>query len=123
MQTYKVFWTEDAISDFDSIITHIYTENKTNAKAMYIAIKEQCSTLEHFPFRTRVVPELESLGIMHYRELIFKRWRIIYNVDDDIVNLLLIIDSRQDIQEQLIQRVFSRSHPCIAKGWERGKEE
>ena len=106
MQTYKVFWTKDAISDFDAIITHIFTENKTNAKAMYIAIKEQCSTLEHFPFRTRVVPELESLGIMQYRELIFKRWRIVYSVDKDTVNLLLIMDSRQDIQEQLFQRLL-----------------
>jgi len=107
MQTYKVFWTKDAISDFDAIITHIFTENKTNAKAMFLAIKEQCSTLEHFPFRTRVVPELESLGIMQYRELIFKRWRIIYSVDDNIVNLLLIIDSRQDMQEQLVQRILT----------------
>jgi len=108
MQTYKVFWTEDAISDFDSIITHIYTENKTNAKAMYISIKEQCSTLEYFPFRTRVVPELESLGIMQYRELIFKRWRIVYSVDNNMVNLLLIMDSRQDIQDQLVQRILKR---------------
>jgi len=107
MQTYKVFWTKDAISDFDAIITHIFTENKTNAKAMFLAIKEQCSTLEHFPFRTRVVPELESLGIMQYRELIFKRWRIIYSIDNDTVNLLLIIDSRQDIQEQLVQRILT----------------
>jgi len=107
MQRYKVFWTDDAINDFNAIITHIFTENKTNAKAIYLAIKEQCSTLEHFPFRTRVVPELESLGIMQYRELIFKRWRIIYSVDDDIVYLLLIIDSRQDMQEQLVQRILT----------------
>jgi len=106
MQTYKVFWTDDAINDFDAIITHIYTENKTNAKAMFLAIKKQCSTLEHFPFRTRVVPELESLGIMQYRELIFKRWRIIYSINNDTVNLLLMIDSRQDIQEQLIERIL-----------------
>ena len=106
IQTYKVYWTEDAISDFNSIITHIFTENKTNAKSMFLAIKERCSTLEHFPFRTRVVPELESLGIIQYRELIFKRWRIIYSVDNDTVNLLLIIDSRQDIEAQLIQRII-----------------
>ena len=110
MQTYKVFWTEDAIHDFDSIITYIYNENQTNAKAIYIAMKEQCSTLEHFPFRTRVVPELEALGIMQYRVLIFKRWHIIYSVEDTTVNLLLIIDSRQDIQEQLIQRILKANH-------------
>ena len=109
MQTYKVYWTEDAINDFDTIITHIFNENETNAKAMYIAIKEQCSTLEHFPFRARVVPELKSLGIMHYREIIFKRWRIVYSIDSDTVNLLLIIDNRQDMQEQLIQRILNEN--------------
>jgi len=108
MQRYKVYWTEDAISDFESIITYIYNENQTNAKAIYSAIKEQCSPLEHFPFRTRVVPELEALGIIHYRELLSKQWRIIYSVDNDIVNLLLIIDSRQDIEAQLIQRILKR---------------
>ncbi len=106
MQSYQVFWTDDAISDFDAIITHIFAESETHAKAMFLAIKEQCNALEHFPLRARVVPELEALGIMQYRELIFKRWRIIYSVETHSVNLLLIIDSRQDIQEQLIQRIL-----------------
>ncbi len=110
MKTYKVFWTEDAIGDFHTVISYIYSENQTNAKSIYTAIKEQCTTLEQFPFRARVVPELESLGIMQYRELLFKRWRIIYTVKSDTVFLLLIIDSRQDIQEQLIERILKENN-------------
>jgi len=107
MQVYNVKWTNDAYLDLDAIIGYIYEENPLNAKTMYLGIKEQCLTLEHFPFRGRTVPELKPLGYSHYRELIYKRWRIIYSIEEYRVYLLLIIDSRQDIQEQLVQRILN----------------
>ena len=106
MQSYKVLWTEDAVSDLDSIIGYIFQESQTTAKEIYLAIKEKCESLEHFPFRRRIVPELESLGFCEYREIIYKRWRIIYSIEDSHVYLLLLIDSRQDIQEQLVRRML-----------------
>ena len=107
MQKYTVKWTDDAVDDFDNIIGYIFKENETNAKSMYLAIKKQCQDLDYFPFRGHVVPELEILGFTEYRELIYKRWRIIYSIEGQDVYLLLIIDSRQDIQEQLIQRILN----------------
>jgi addiction module RelE/StbE family toxin len=108
MQKYTVLWTQDAVSDFDTIIGYIYKENKTNAKSMYDAIKEQCQNLDYFPFRGHIISELQAFGFTEYRELIYKRWRIIYSVENENVYLLLIIDSRQDIQEQLIQRILHK---------------
>ncbi len=107
MQNYTVKWTEDAVSDFNNIIDYIFGENKTNAKNIYLAIKEQCQDLDYFPLRGRVVPELEALGFTDYREIIYKRWRIIYSVENKNVYLLLILDSRQDIQEQLVYRILN----------------
>ena len=107
MQKYTVNWTDDAVSDFNNIIGYIYKENKTNAKNIYLAIKEQCQDLDYFPLRGRIVPELETLGFTNYREIIYKRWRIIYSVESKNVYLLLILDSRQDIQEQLVFRVLN----------------
>ena len=107
MQKYTVNWTEDAVSDFNNIIDYIFRENKTNAKSTYLAIKEQCQDLDYFPLRGRVVPELEALGFTNYREIIYKRWRIIYSVENKNVYLLLILDSRQDIQEQLMYRILN----------------
>ena len=107
MQKYTVKWTDNAIDDFDKIIGYIFEENKTNAKSIYLAIKEQCQDLNYFPFRGHVVPELQALGFTDYRELIYKRWRIIYSVEGQNIYLLLIIDSRQDIQEQLVQRILN----------------
>lgn len=108
MQKYTVKWSEDAVNDFDNIIGYIFKENETNAKSMYIAIKEQCQDLDYFPFRGHIVQELQTLGFSEYRELIYKRWRIVYSVEMQDVYLLLIIDSRQDMQELLVQRVLSQ---------------
>lgn len=107
MKNYNVKWTEDAINDFDNIIGHIFKENKTNAKSMFNSIKEQCQNLDYFPLRGHIIPELQTLGFANYRELIYKRWRIIYNIENYNVYLLLIIDSRQDIQDQLVQRILN----------------
>ena len=109
MQHYKVLWTEDAVSDLDGIIGYIFQESRSAAKEIYFDIKQKCESLEHFPFRGRIVPELELLGFCEYRELIYKRWRIIYSIEDDRVYLLLLIDSRQDIQEQLVRRVLHKN--------------
>ncbi len=110
MQKYTVNWTDDAVSDFNNIIDYIFGENKTNAKNIYLTIKEQCQDLDYFPLRGRIVPELEALGFTNYREIIYKRWRIIYSVESKNVYLLLILDSRQDIQEQLMYRILNHKN-------------
>ena len=110
MQKYTVNWTDDALDDFDNIIGYIFKENETNAKNIYLAIKEQCQDLDYFPLRGRIVPELKILGFSIYREIIYKRWRIIYSVESNNVNLLLILDSRQDIQEQLMYRILNHKN-------------
>jgi len=107
MQKYTVKWTDDAIDDLGKIIGYIFSENETNAKNIYLAMKKQCQDLDYFPFRGHRVPELQGMGFTAYRELIYKRWHVIYNVEEQNVYLLLIIDSRQDIQEQLIQRMLN----------------
>lgn len=108
MQKYTVIWTDDAVDDFDNIINYIFKENKTNAKNMYHAIKEKCQDLDYFPLRGHVVPELQAFGFTEYRELIYKRWRIIYSIEKENVYLLLIIDSKQDMQELLIKRIMHK---------------
>ena len=106
MEQYEVLWTEDASLDLENIIGYIYAESHTIAKEVYQSIREHCVSLEHFPLRGRVVPEMKALGILDYRELIHQRWRILYTVEAQRVYLLMIIDSRQDMQEQLVERIF-----------------
>ena len=41
-----------------------------------------------------------------YRQLIESPWRIIYKIDKNIVNVLIIIDSRRNTQDILLERLI-----------------
>ena len=109
MKQYQVLWTDDAVSDLHRIISYIYKESETIAKDIYHGIKKQCETLDRFPYRGHVIDELCAMGFTHYRELIYKRWRIIYSIENETVYLLLILDSRQDMEDLLVQRLLNQS--------------
>jgi len=59
--------------------------------------------------RGRIVPELLKEGIAIYRELIAQPWRIIYKIENDTVYIMAIFDSRQNIEELLLQKLL-RGH-------------
>ena len=72
----------------------------------FFEIKKECDSLYYFPKRKRVVPELQQIGILKYREIIHKRWRIIFKIDDDKVYILLVVDSRRNLEDILFQRLM-----------------
>ena len=47
-----------------------------------------------------------ALGILEYREIFFKPYRIIYRVMDKNVYVLLIADGRRDMQTLLQKRLL-----------------
>jgi toxin ParE1/3/4 len=44
-------------------------------------------------------------GILQYRELIVPPWRIIYRISGDFVYVLAVFDSRQNIEDVLLDRL------------------
>jgi hypothetical protein len=54
----------------------------------------------------RVVPELQKEGITLYREIIATPWRIIYKVGNETVYIMAIFDSRQNVEEVLLQKLL-----------------
>ncbi|ADG92560.1 plasmid stabilization system [Arcobacter nitrofigilis DSM 7299] len=106
MKNYEVQWTEIAQNDLLNIIEYIKTDSVNTAKKIFFEIKEECNKLHYFPERNRVVPELSEIGISKYREVIHKRWRIIYKIENQIVYILLVVDSRQNLEDILFQRLI-----------------
>ncbi|WP_428023571.1 type II toxin-antitoxin system RelE/ParE family toxin [Arcobacter sp.] len=106
MKNYEVQWTEIAQNDLLNIIEYIKTDSINIAKKVFLQIKEECTKLHYFPERNRVVPELNEIGITKYREVIHKRWRIIYKIEHQIVYILLVVDSRQNLEDILFQRLM-----------------
>jgi len=102
---YKVLWARSAEDDLISIIKFIHSENPIAAKDNLKKIKTKISNLSNLPNRGRIVPELKDEGILQYRELIISPWRVIYRISELNVYVLLVIDSRQNVEDILLQRL------------------
>jgi len=109
MKQFEVIWTKNAQFDLELIIEYIKTDSITIAKKIFFEIKKECANLYCFPQRNRIVPELQQIGILKYREIIHKRWRIIYKIDNTKVYVLLVVDSSRNLEDILFQRLIDRN--------------
>jgi len=107
-ETYKLKWTKNAKDDLLSIVTYIKEDSPSIANDIYQKIRKKAQTSNFFPLKGRVVPELQKEGISIYRELIESPWRIIYRVGDDTVYIMAILDSRQNLEEVLLQKLLRK---------------
>ncbi len=102
-----ILWTEDAAEDLFDIISYQRMKyGLEKANAVYESIQKRVSSLMNFPQKGRVAPELHSIGITSYRELVESPWRIIYRVADSTVYIVTLLDSRRNVEEVLYKKVI-----------------
>ena len=92
----------------ESIIEYIKIDSVDIAKKIFFEIKKECEDLHYFPQRKRVVLELQQIGISKYREIIHERWRIVFKIDNTKVYVLLVVDSRRNLEDILFQRLIDK---------------
>ncbi len=102
-----VFLTNDAARDLQELYDYIALHDSPQ-KAEYVLtqIEKIFSKLSKFPERGAHPKELLALGILEYREIFFKPYRIIYRVMNRNVYVLLIADGRRDMQTLLQRRLL-----------------
>ena len=105
-EKYHVKITQGAEKDLDEIIEYIAQNNPRTAMQIMEQIIEKIKTLDHFPFRGGYVPELLARNIKDYRQISENPWKIYYKVDGNVVNVLSIIDSRRNLKDVLINKLF-----------------
>ena len=105
---YKIIWTHVAEKDLINIIEYISVDSPQNALKILKKIKQKASNLYSLPERGRVVPELKGQGIFQYRELVIPPWRIIYRTSEREIFVLSIIDSRQNVEDVLLNRLINQ---------------
>jgi plasmid stabilization system protein ParE len=110
MNSYSVVWTKNAQFDLELIIEYIKPSSKTVAKNIFFEIKKECDNLHFMPTRKKVVPELQHIGILKYREIIYKRWRIIFKIEESEVSVLLVVDSSRNLEDLLFQRLLNNNN-------------
>ncbi len=107
-KTYKLEWTSNAKNDLLNIVEYIKRDSPNIANDVYLKIREKAHSSNFFPLKGRVVPELQKEGITLYREVVASPWRIIYKVGNETVYIMAILDSRQNVEEILLQKLLNR---------------
>ncbi|MEA1917115.1 MAG: type II toxin-antitoxin system RelE/ParE family toxin [Campylobacterota bacterium] len=105
-KTYKLQWTTNAKDDLLNIVSYIKKDSPNIANDTYLKIRAKAKSSNFFPLKGRVVPELQKEGITLYREVITSPWRIIYKIGNDTVYIMAILDSRQNLEELLLQKLL-----------------
>lgn len=70
-------------------------------------MRKWAATLERWPQRGRVVPELLAFGITSWRELVAKPYRLVYRIEDRDVFIDGVLDARRDLEELLVERLLT----------------
>lgn len=108
VRKYDVQWAGTAERDLESIAGYIASDSVEEALKVLAIIQTKAATLNHFPDRGRVVPELKEQGITLYRELILSPWRLLYRISGTSVYVLAVFDSRRNLEDILLHRFISR---------------
>jgi plasmid stabilization system protein ParE len=100
-----VAWTRTALGDLGALIEYVAAEDPDAANRILDRIERRAGALASQSARGRIVPELREVGVLHYRELVERPWRIVYRIEGDRVLVLAVLDSHRDLQTLLLERL------------------
>lgn len=107
MAHYRVALTAGAECDLDGICAHIEQQRGPNAVDEWLEKFDQAiGSLETFPDRGSVPPELAAIGTKDFRQKQFKPYRIIYRVMERSVFILVVAHGSRDFQSLLQDRLL-----------------
>lgn len=107
MKKYEVVIDDEAENDIFAIYTYIAVNDSIEkADKFYAALRRTCNTLKSLPLRGHIPSELFDIGVVEFRELHYKPYRIFYSIDSTIVSIHCVIDGRRDIQTILQERML-----------------
>ena len=104
---FKVNIVSSAEEDLFEIYQYVYfNDSEEKAEKLYSKLYEKCLSLQEYPNRGQVPPELKLLGIDDFLELNYKPYRIIYQIIEKVVFIYCILDGRRDMQKLLQERLI-----------------
>ncbi len=105
---YEVFITEKAQRDLIDIYDYIASNDSPEAADyVYDKIEAVIEGLSEFPERGVYPMELAERGVTDFREVFFKPYRIVYEVQKDAVYVYLVADGRRNMSALLQRRLLA----------------
>jgi len=80
-------WSIGALDDLESISAYIEQDSPEKATELVKGIFEKIEQLKQFPYIGRKFPDREDDQL---REIIFKNYRIVYEIKEEIIEVLII---------------------------------
>ncbi len=103
----KIRYTAGARSDLLRLRRYVIGRFDAAAWSRSLAeLRDRVALLADQPRLGSVPPELEELGIDRYLELAVDRNRVIYELRDGTVFILLVVDNRRDFRAVLARRLL-----------------
>ena len=104
---YEVRITGVAQDDLFAVYRYI-ANNDSPGKAEHLLdnIEKAMTSLEKMPARGNYPPEMQRWGILDFREIFFKPYRIIYEIKDKSVFIYAVLDGRRNCEDLLQQRLL-----------------
>lgn len=93
----KVRLTARAHARLEAIQEFVAAVDPASAERLVERLYRRIATLERFPGRGRLVPELPGSGL---RELVEGHFRIVYRVVGDDVQVLTVFDARLPLERE-----------------------
>ena len=90
----EVVWTLSAAADLEAIVEYIFRDSEFYATAVARELLAAARSLTTFPERGRMVPEYEDPTV---RQIIVRRYRLVYRVRPERVEVLRIIHGAQQM--------------------------
>lgn len=97
-QERQVVWTRAALECVDEIIATITGSSASAAERVFDELDATAASLSTFALRGRTVPEVEDPAI---REVFVFRYRMMYRVSSDQVQILAIVHGAMDYRAHL----------------------
>lgn len=92
--SYQVEITEKAQAEARSAANWMAQFSEEKATTWFFELSAAIQSLENMPFRCSVAPETKTFGF-EIRQLIFGKYRILFNVQDETVYILNVRHSAQ----------------------------
>jgi len=107
MRKYDVIFDEDAQDDLFDIYAFVALNDSVDrADRLFAALRQTCLKLRKLPLRGNIPKELSEIGVMEFREVHYKPYRIIYSLASTNVFVHCVLDGRRDIQDILQERLL-----------------
>ncbi|MFC5472314.1 type II toxin-antitoxin system RelE/ParE family toxin [Cohnella suwonensis] len=97
MAEQTIIWTVTAYKDLQNIVEYIAQDSMYYALAFYDDVMDKAQTLNDFPLRGRVVPEMDDPEM---REIFIHRYRLIYQIHNDRIIIQTIIHGASNYMKE-----------------------